>query len=186
MEAVIFVTTSLVIYICVFAILAKTDEHKKNAEIDFFKDVQRRFCLIQDYINNLEKVLREKEEHIMRCILHSTVRVCHPIRGIKIESYVTLQFEDIRVIDVKNETVPFTINRKTKQSWGYRVCSGSSFEEDKKELLVEFETSVIFKYIDFLDLKNYEQELKIILLTEGEDAVVFINAQKHMICNAIL
>ena len=186
MEVFVFVTTSFVVCICIFASVAMIDRHRELSEIDFCKEVYEQLSRIQNYIDTLETVLRDKEEHIMKCILYSAVRLCRPIRGIKIESTVSLQFKDILVIDEKGERVAFKINRKTKQSWGYRVCNVSCFEEDKNELLIEFETPVLFKYIDFVDLRYCGPDTRIKLLTqEGDDVVVVVSKQKHVICNTV-
>ena len=78
--------------------------------------MNEQLVLVQDYLKKLDTVLHEKEEHIMRCILYSAVHVCQPIRGIRVETSVTLQFKDVRVIDGKGGYVPFQINRKVKQT----------------------------------------------------------------------
>lgn len=186
METVVLLTTSLISFVYFFVIVPKISKHQKLSEIECIKGVNEQLVLIQDFLRKLDTVLREKEEHIMKCILYSAVRVCQPIRGIRVDTTVTLQFKDVRVTDTKGVNVPFNINRKVKQTWGYRVCNGSSFEEDKNELLIEFESPVVFKYIEFMDIRYCEPVTEIHLLTQGDDIVVVINKEKHVICNTVI
>ena len=185
METVVLLTTSFISFVYFFVIVPKISKHQKLSEIECIKGVNEQLVLIQDFLRKLDTVLREKEEHIMKCILYSAVRVCQPIRGIRVDTTVTLQFKDVRVTDTKGVNVPFNINRKVKQTWGYRVCNGSSFEEDKNELLIEFESPVVFKYIEFMDIRYCEPATEIRLLTQGEDVVVVINKEKNIICNTV-
>ena len=187
METIVLLTTSLISFFYFFVIVPKINEHQKLYELEFIKSVNEQLVLVQDYLKKLDTVLREKEEHIMKCILYSAVRACQPIRGIRVDTTVTLQFKDLRVIDAKGGNVPFDINRKVKQTWGYRVCNGSCFDEDKNELLIEFKTPVVFKYIEFTDIGySGERDARVRLLTEGEDILVNINKEKHTICNTVL
>ena len=185
METVVLLTMSLVSCFYFFVIVPKINECQKCYEIEFIRGVNEQLVLVQDYLKKLDTILQEKEEHIMKCILYSAVRVCRPIRGIRVDTTVTLQFKDVRVTDTKGGNVSFSINRKVKQPWGYRVCNLSSFEEDKNELLIEFETPVVFKYIEFVDIGNCQSDARVRLLADGDDVVVVMNKEKHIICNTV-
>lgn len=185
METVVLLTMSVISFVYFFVIVPKISKHRKLSEFECIKGVNEQLVLVQDFLTKLDTVLREKEEHIMKCILYSAVRVCQPIRGIRVDTTVTLQFKDVRVTDAKGKNVPFNINRKVKQTWGYRVCNGSSFEEDKNELLIEFESPVVFKYIEFMDMGQCQSNARVRLLTQGDDIVVVINKEKHVICNTV-
>ena len=185
METVVLLTMSVISFVYFFVIVPKISEHQKFSELECIKGVNEQLVLVQDYLKKLDTVLQEKEEHIMKCILYSAVRVCRPIRGIRVDTTVTLQFKDVRVTDTKGGNVSFSINRKVKQPWGYRVCNLSSFEEDKNELLIEFETPVVFKYIEFVDMGHCQSDARVRLLAEGDDVVVVMNKEKHIICNTV-
>ena len=163
METVVLLTTSFISFVYFFVIVPKISKHQKLSEIECIKGVNEQLVLIQDFLRKLDTVLREK----------------------RVDTTVTLQFKDVRVTDTKGVNVPFNINRKVKQTWGYRVCNGSSFEEDKNELLIEFESPVVFKYIEFMDIRYCEPATEIRLLTQGDDIVVVINKEKHVICNTV-
>jgi hypothetical protein len=76
METVVLLTTSLISFFYFFVIVPKINEHQKLSELEFIKSVNEQLVLVQDYLKKLDTVLREKEEHIMKCILYSAVRAC--------------------------------------------------------------------------------------------------------------
>ena len=176
METIVFIKTAIVCF--VFAYNTQKRRQIKNDESEYLH--------VLKYIKNLESVLKEKEEHIMRCITHTAIHLCQQIHGIRIEARFYVKFQDVRVVNASGEKVGFNINRKSKPSCGYRTGINSLYQEERENILIEFHEPTIFKYIDFIELDTPTNGSPIALLTEYNETTVTISKQKHIVCNTMI
>ena len=165
MENIVFITTTMVCVLIAFA-------------LDQISCIN---CIIQKYYN-LEIALRSQHEHIIKCILYTPVQISQPLRRITITQ--SIEFQDIYISDGNKEKIPFKINREKKIY--YSKSNGSSHPQNSKDILIEFDCPVIFKYIEFVNIVSMvhkEAEAEIILLHGDTETKVFITKEKHIICN---
>jgi hypothetical protein len=163
MENIVFITTSLVCVLIAFAL----------DQITSFQ------CIIQQYYN-LEIALRSQHEHIIKCILYTPVQISQPLRRITITQNIA--FQDIYISDGNKEKIPFKINREKNIYYERSNCS--SHPKNSKDILIEFDCPVIFKYIEFVNIVSMvHKEAKIILLHGDTETKVYITNEKHIICN---
>ena len=164
MENVVFITTAMVCVLIAFA-------------LDQISCIN---CIIQKYYN-LELALRSQQEHVIKCILYTPVQICQPICRIKITQ--SIEFQDIYISDGNKEKIPFRINREKKIYYS-KSNNGSSHTQNSKDILIEFDCPVIFKYIEFVNIVSMtSNKTEIILLHGDTETKVFITKEKHIICN---
>ena len=77
-----------------------------------------------------------KQEHIMQCILFRSVYVIDDIKGMYIEAYPNITFNDINVVDWNGEKVLLKIenlseneNRQTKMDVHFQICGNFKYIE---------------------------------------------------------
>ena len=166
MENIVFITTTMVCVLIAFA-------------LDQISCIN---CIIEKYYN-LELSLRAQQEHIINCILYTPVQICQPIHGIKITGSQNMQFQDIYVSDGNNGKVPLKIN-KVKNIYYTIMFQGSSDPQAHKDLLIEFDCPVIFKYIEFVNIVYMlHKKAEMTLLHGDTETKVYIVKEKPIICN---
>ena len=79
-----------------------------------------------------------KQEHIMQCILFRSVYVIEDIKGMYIEAYFTITFNDINMVNWNGEKVALKIENIT--------------ENHNTKMDVQFQVCGTFKYIEFFGL----------------------------------
>lgn len=182
METLFFVVTA---FLCSFFVfLSEKNRKLKHEEMECFHKALDRLIELQEYIDRIERSLREQKDHTVKCILYRAVHVCEPICCIRIDvpgNYV--QFRDVHIIDVEGKKHACVINRNTKQSWGYRISPCSIYEEDHKPLIIDLKTPVLFKYIYFEKLICNNNGSEIVLVMKNSEKKATINKKKHVLCN---
>ena len=166
-------------------ILEKSKETTKQTRIvDIQKYVQFKLKSIKKDISVLESVIHKKNEHIMKCIMHTPLAVTDEIYGIKVQVRGFMYFTDIHVYDNKTKLVLLHSTVKKDN------CNRYYLDVDKtKEVIFLFDNPVVFKYIEFVDLKIYncnEAAVSLIFSAMDEDdrqSDTFISDNKYIICN---
>ena len=176
MENIVFISTLL--SCAIFAFITR-HVNPKNTEKTRLQQTLDKILEIQECFQNLEVLFKLKQEHTARCILYRAVHVSQPIFGMEILGG-DVQFKDVYVVDYNENQVEFNINRNKNLIWGYRSSKGT---EDHTYIVIEFRFPVIFKYIEFTDLKIYNSKIIIALLLQGDKTGVLINENEHIICN---
>jgi hypothetical protein len=149
-----------------------------------------RISSIEKYIKSQETVLQiETEKHILMCILYKAVHIPELIYGFKITIHGGfVSFKDVCIVDIKEQQVAYKINRqKATSGYRYNPCNA----DENQYLEVEF-YPVLFKYIEFYDLKFYPGFICIIFLMEYREVSINIRQkesiyikqkEKNIICN---
>ena len=166
-------------------ILERSKETTKQTRIaDIQKYVQFKLKSIKKDISVLESVINKKNEHIMKCIMHTPLAVTDEIYGIKVQVQGFMYFTDINVYD--NNTKLVLCHSTIKKD----NCNMYYLDVDKtNEVMFLFDNPIVFKYIEFVDLKIYnckEAAVSLILSAMDDDdkpSDAFISDTKYIICN---
>ena len=148
-----------------------------------------RISSIEKYDKSLETIHGQNYEHILMCILYKAVHIPELIYGFQITIHGgSVSFKDVCIVDIKEEEVEYKINRQ-KTTFGYRYNPCNA--DENQYLVVEF-SPVLFKYIEFHDLKFYPGFICIVFLMENREVSINIREkesiyikqkEKNIICN---
>ena len=150
------------------------------------EDSKKQITELQQYVRNLELSQRDKNDHIMKCILYKAVCISEPVHGIRIDQD-GFTFNDLIAVDDKGDEVNFEINRNEKKIWGYRFERHSLYVQDHSPIIIKFSVPIFFKYIEFTNLDHCNSDdTEIVLLLKQEEIKVSISKQKNIVCNTFL
>ena len=150
------------------------------------EDSKKQITELQQYVRNIELSQKDKNDHIMKCILYKAVCISEPVHGIRIDQD-GFTFKDLIAVDDKGDEVLFEINRNEKKNWGYRFERHSLYLEDHSPIIIKFSGPIFFKYIEFKNLDHCNSDnAEIVLLLKQEEIKVSITKQKNIVCNTFL
>ena len=186
MEHFAFIVTAWACAIVAFCTWCDSKKHEEETRVE-----ERIVRAIQTYVDKSiqhfkQEIVRDhlkKQEHLAQCLLFRTVHVAEVIQGISVEGHdmITtgqLSFFDVHVFDWNGDQVLFkTVDKEKNQPQNKYLVHYPT------KMNIEFEGSVGFQYIEFIDVNI---SLNLMKHTRNKAIVNFLNSDKTIICTTTI
>ena len=186
MEHFAFIVTACTDPIIAFFTWCESKKHEEETGVE-----ERIVQAIQTYVDKSirhfkQEIVRDrlkKQEHLAQCLLFRTVHVAEEIHGISVEGHdmITtgqLSFFDVHVFDWNGDQVLFkTVDKEKNQPQNKYLVHYPT------KMNIEFEGSVGFQYIEFIDVNI---ALNLMKHTRNKAIVNFLNSDKTIICTTTI